>query len=76
MRTKDIIYNTKYSDLVKNNMDKIYVSFSETLFSPKDIINLLKVAPNTATSYIKKISYLGLLDRVYGIGQAKYKFKK
>ena len=57
-------------------MDKIYVSFSETLFSPKDIINLLKVAPNTATSYIKKLSDLGLLDRVYGIGQAKYKFKK
>ncbi len=76
LQTQDIIFNSKYSNIIKNNMDKIYVSFSETLFSPKDIIELLNVAPNTATSYIKKLSDLGLLDRVYGIGQAKYKFKK
>lgn len=76
MRTEDIIANTKYNDKVKNNLDKIYVGFNETIFSPKDIIESLKVAPNTATSYIKKLTDLNLLDKVCGIGQSKYKFKK
>ena len=76
LRTEDIIANTKYNDKVKNNLDKIYVGFHETIFSPKDIIESLKVAPNTATSYIKKLTDLNLLDKVCGIGQSKYKFKK
>lgn len=64
LRTEDLISNTKYKELVKNNMNKIYVSFGKSLFSPKHIIDLLKVVPNTATNYIKKLSNLDLLDKV------------
>ena len=64
LRTEDLISNTEYKELVKNNMNEIYVSFGKSLFSPKHIIDLLKVVPNTATNYIKKLSNLDSLDKV------------
>ena len=39
---------------VKNNMDKLYISLYNTIFSPKDVIEILGVSPNTATKYINK----------------------
>ncbi len=71
-----LISNSKYKTATKNNLDKIYVSFSSSVFSPKDIINLLNVSPNTATNYIEKLSELNVLDKVAGAGQSKYRFKK
>ncbi len=59
---------------VKNNLDKIFVSFQDSIFSPKDIKNALKVSPNTATNYIDKLKSLGVLQSVKGIGQSKYRF--
>lgn len=60
---------------VKNNIDKIYIALSNTVFSPKDLIELLDIAPNTATNYINKFKELDLLEKVEGIGQSKFKFK-
>lgn len=51
-------------------MDKLY----NTIFSPKDVIEILGVSPNTATKYINKFKELGLLEQIKGIGQSKYKF--
>ena len=45
MRTRDIIKNSTNSLKNKNNLDKIYIALSNTIFSPKDIIELLNVAP-------------------------------
>ncbi len=70
-----IINNSKYSINIKNRLNKIYLAFQECLFSPKDVINLLNVAPNTATSYISKLIELNLVSSIDGIGQSKYKFK-
>ena len=75
LRTRDIIKNSTNSLKIKNNLDKIYVALSNTIFSPKDIIELLNVAPNTATNYINKLNELDLLEKVEGIGQSKFKFK-
>ena len=76
VRTEDLILNSSNSLNVKNNMDKIYIAFLKSIFSPKDIIELLGVAPNTATHYINKLKELGLLEKVKGIGQSKFKFKE
>ncbi len=57
-------------------MDKIYIAFRESIFCPKDIIQLLSVAPNTATSYINKFLSLNALDKIEDVGQSKYRFRK
>ena len=57
-------------------MDKIYIALSNTIFSPKDLIELLDISPNTATKYISKFKELDLLEKVEGIGQSKFKFKE
>ena len=75
MRTRDKINNSSNSLKIKNNLDKIYIALSNTIFSPKDIVELLNVAPNTATNYINKLKELDLLEKVEGIGQSKFKFK-
>lgn len=62
--------NSSNSLKVKNNMDKLY----NTIFSPKDVIEILGVSPNTATKYINKFRELGLLEQIKVIGQSKYKF--
>lgn len=59
---------------VKNNLDKIYVSLKDSIFSPKDVMSVLNVAPNTATKYIDKLKKLNLLQSVKGVGQSKYRF--
>lgn len=61
---------------VKNNMDKIYMALKNTIFSPKDILELLEVSPNTATNYINRFKELDILEKIEGIGQSKYKFKE
>jgi predicted HTH transcriptional regulator len=76
LRTEAIIRNSNHPVKTINNMDKIYTAFSETVFGPKDVIELLKVAPNTATSYIRKLLSLDVLDKIEGIGQSKYRFRK
>ena len=76
VRTENIIMNSSYSLNVKNNMDKIYIALSNTIFSPKDLIELLDISPNTATKYISKFKELDLLEKVEGIGQSKFKFKE
>lgn len=74
VRTHNIIMNSSNSIKVKNNMDKLYISLYNTIFSPKDVIEILGVSPNTATKYINKFKELGLLEQIKGIGQSKYKF--
>lgn len=69
------IKSSDYSLNTKNNLDKISYSFKNSIFSPKDIIELLNVSKNTATNYINKLKELNLLDKIDGLGQSKYKFK-
>ncbi len=76
LRTAEIIRNSNYAIGVKSKLEKIYIAYSESVFSPKDIISLLKVSPNTATNYINKLQELQLIDKVKGTGQSKYIFKK
>lgn len=59
---------------MKNNLDKIYVSLQDSIFSPKDVMSVLNVAPNTATKYIDKLKKLNLLQSVKGVGHSKYHF--
>ena len=75
LRTRDKINNSSNSLKIKNNLDKIYIALSNSIFSPKDIIKLLNLVPNTATNYINKLKELDLLEKVEGIGQSKFKFK-
>lgn len=70
------INDSGYSKNVKNNLDKIYMTYSDNIFQPKDIISILNVSPNTATCYIDKLVELKLIDKIDGIGKSKYKFKK
>ncbi len=75
-KIESLIESSDYSTKAKNNMDKIYIAFQESIFCPKDIIQLLSVAPNTATSYINKFLSLNALDKIEGVGQSKYRFRK
>ena len=70
-----VIRNSKYSKRIKDNLDKICVAYQESIFGPKEIIELLDISPNTATSYLVKFIELGLVDKVEGAGQSKYRFK-
>ncbi len=73
--TSKIIKDSNFSLNTKNNLDKIFISFKDMIFSPKNIIELLNVSKNTATNYIDKLKNLNLLDKIEGLGQSKYKFK-
>ncbi len=75
LRTQALISNSKYKTSTKNNLEKIYIAFCHDTFGPKDIIELLHISPNTATSYISKLSELNVLTKVAGVGQSKYRFK-
>ena len=75
MGTESLIINSEYNRNTKNNLDKIFIAYSNSIFSPKDIIQLLDVSKNTATSYINKFLNLNVLVKVEGIGQSKYRFK-
>lgn len=75
LETESLIINSKYNKNTKNNLDKIFFAYSESLFSPKEIMQLLDVSKNTATSYINKLLNLDVLVKVKGIGQSKYRFK-
>lgn len=70
------IVDSEYNKKIKNNLEKIYIACGQTICSPKDIIGLLDVSPNTATSYINKLLNLNLLDKVEGVVQSKYRFKR
>ena len=72
---ESLIINSEYNRNTKNNLDKIFIAYSNSIFSPKDIIQLLDVSKNTATSYINKFLNLNVLVKVKGIGQSKYRFK-
>ena len=74
-KVQSVIADSLNSINVRNNLNKIYISFYNSIFSPKDIVTLLNVAPNTATHYINKLKNLNLLDNIKGIGQSKYRFK-
>ncbi len=75
LRTQALISNSKYKTSTKNNLEKIYIAFHHDTFGPKDIIELLHISPNTATSYISKLSELNVLTKVAGVGQSKYRFR-
>ena len=68
------IASSNYSTKVRKSLDKICVAFTSLTFAPKDVIELLKVSPNTATSYIEKLLELNLIAPVSGTGKSKYKF--
>ena len=72
--SREAIAASGYSANVRNNLDKICVAFSSDAFAPKDIIELLGVSSNTATSYIEKLLGLGLIGRLGGMGKSKYRF--
>ncbi len=76
IQAESSIVDSEYNKKIKNNLEKIYIACGQTIFSPKDIIGLLDVSPNTATSYINKLLNLNLLDKVEGVGQSKYRFKR
>ena len=73
--TESFIINSKHNKNTKNNMNKIFIAYSDSIFSPKDIMQLLGVSKNTATSYINKFLNLNVLVKIEGIGQSKYRFK-
>ena len=53
--------NSSYFLNVKNHIDKIYGALSNCNFSPKNLIELLDISPNTTTTYINKLKALDLL---------------
>ncbi len=75
LRTQALISKSKYKASTKNNLERIYIAFRHDTFAPKDIIELIHVAPNTATSYISKLSELNVLTKTTCVGQSKYRFK-
>ncbi len=75
MRIQKAIRQSGFNIQTKNNLEKIYLDNLNSVFGPKEIINLLKCAPNTATKYVKVLLQLDLVEEVRGIGRNKYKFK-
>ena len=71
---REKIAASSYASKIRKNLDKICVSFTFVTFAPKDVMELLKVSPNTATSYIAKLFELGLISEVIGVGRRKYRF--
>lgn len=74
-RIQTTIKNSNFNVTSKNNLDQIALEFIDSVFSAKEIIEILNCVPNIATKYIKKLLELDLLDQVEGLGKGKYKFK-
>lgn len=75
----DIIETIKSSNnsiLIKRNMSKIFIAFSNIPFGSKNIMELLKVGKNTATKYLKRIKDLNLIVEIKGKGYGRYMFIK
>ena len=64
-----------FSINVKNNLDKILLEYGDSIFGPSNIIELLGCSRNSATSYIRKMIELDIVDSVIGLGKSKYRFK-
>ena len=61
---------------IKSNLKNINNVFNDKIFGDIDIIKCMCLSKNTATSYIKILKELDLIEPVYGYGKGKYKFKK
>ena len=68
------IRDSHYSSKVRNNMDKLFLEFKDSPFTPKDIMRVIHCSQNTATVYLSKLLELNLLSPVKGIGQSGYRF--
>ncbi len=65
------------SDKTSKNILKLYNEFqNKKIFSRKDIIAILNITQRPASTLIKKMYLLKLIDKVHGAGKGKYKFYK
>ena len=72
----ETIKSSNNSILIKRNMSKIFIAFSNIPFGSKNIMELLKVGKNTATKYLKRIKDLNLIVEIKGKGYGRYMFIK
>ena len=65
------------SDKTSKNILKLYNEFqNKKIFSRKDIMAILNITQRPASTLIKKMYLLKLIDKVHGAGKGKYKFYK
>ena len=75
LRIQEKISQLNYAKSIKNNLDKIIIEFYDSIFGPKNIMELLDCSNNTATSYINILLEIDLIEKVSGLGKSRYKFK-
>ena len=71
---KDKILNSRYSKTTKQNLLRIYEEVRNEVFGNSRIIQTINCSEVTATSYIKRISELGIIADISGQGKGKYRF--
>lgn len=60
----------------KEKVKMIFLKFgTHKVFSRKEIVELLKISPTSASVLMTKLDKAGLLEAVAGQGKGKYKFK-
>ena len=70
------ILDLKVSNKTKNNIIKLYEKMGLTLiFGRSEVIRILNIKESAASSLIKKMLDLYIIQGVKGLGKGKYKFK-
>lgn len=60
----------------KDKAKEVFLHFRpRTVFSRKEVVELLKISPTSASNLLGKMDKAGLLDSVAGQGKGKYRFK-
>ena len=63
------------SDRTSRNITELYDCFGkEKIFSRKDVLGLLQITEKPASTLIKKMESLNMIEKVSGLGKGKYRF--
>lgn len=70
-----VVEQSKCARKTKNNIVQLYQAFGlEKIFGRSDVLNVLSITVSPASTLLKKMVKLGVIESVHGMGKGKYRF--
>lgn len=70
-----VVEQSKCAKKTKNNIVQLYHAFGvEKIFGRSDVLNVLPITVSPASTLLKKMLELGVIESVHGLGKGRYRF--
>ena len=70
-----VVEQSKCAKKTKNNIVQLYHAFGvEKIFGRSDVLNVLSITVTPASTLLKKMLELGVIESVHSLGKGKYRF--